>query len=94
MSKAQCTDIKRYLEKEIGILDDLIAKASTRQKAENSRFYKQVGEVRELSHEIDRDRQACLKEIAKIERHLGVHTEPMEVEAKKISFANGFATVQ
>ena len=30
VSKAQCVDIKRYLQKEISILDDLITKTSTR----------------------------------------------------------------
>ena len=38
VSKTQCADIKRYLEKEISILDDVISKANVRQKAENSRF--------------------------------------------------------
>ena len=35
ISKAQCSDIERYLKKEIAILDDVIAKAQRRQQAEN-----------------------------------------------------------
>ena len=38
VANAQCNDIKRYLEKEVAILDDVINKFNIRQKAENSRF--------------------------------------------------------
>ena len=38
VAKAQCADIKRYLEKEIVILDDVQKKANTRQETENLRF--------------------------------------------------------
>ena len=38
VAKAQTVDIKRYLQKEIAILDDVINKFNIRQKAENSRF--------------------------------------------------------
>ena len=38
VSETQCMDIKRYLSKELNILDDVIHKANDRQKAENSRF--------------------------------------------------------
>lgn len=38
VSETQCQDIRRYLSKELGILDDVIHKANDRQKAENSRF--------------------------------------------------------
>ena len=38
VSITQCSDIKRYLQKEITILEDVINKANVRQKAENSRF--------------------------------------------------------
>ena len=38
VAETQCMDIKRYLSKELGILDDVINKANVRQKAENSRF--------------------------------------------------------
>jgi len=35
VAKAQCADIKRYLEKEIAILDDVQNKANKRQVTEN-----------------------------------------------------------
>ena len=38
VAKTQCADIQRYLEKETNILEDVIAKSSARQKAENARF--------------------------------------------------------
>lgn len=41
VAKSQCADIRRYLEKETNILEDVINKAQQRQKAENSRFHQQ-----------------------------------------------------
>ena len=38
VANAQTMDIKRYLKKEIAILDDVVNKFNIRQKAENSRF--------------------------------------------------------
>jgi len=35
VAKAQCTDIQRYLEKEIAILDDVQKKANQRQLTDN-----------------------------------------------------------
>ena len=46
VAETQCQDIKRYLQKEIAILDDVINKANVRQKAENSRFQIQVAQVK------------------------------------------------
>ena len=38
VANSQTADIKKYLHKEISILDDVINKFNIRQKAENSRF--------------------------------------------------------
>ena len=35
VAKAQCSDIQRYLQKEIAILDDVQKKADKKQKTEN-----------------------------------------------------------
>ena len=74
----------------MGVLDDLIGKASTRQKAENSRFYKQVGEVKTMSGEIENDRQTCVRQIETIERHLGIVTDPVEVDNNNNLYSNGY----
>ena len=42
VSNTQSQDIKRYLQKEVLILEDVINKFNVRQKAENSRFNQQV----------------------------------------------------
>ena len=38
MAETKCSDIDKYLTKEIHYLEELINKAQTKQKAENSRF--------------------------------------------------------
>ena len=38
MAETKCDDINKYLNKEIHYLEELINKAQTKQKAENSRF--------------------------------------------------------
>ena len=38
MASTKCVDIEKYLSKEIHYLEELINKAQTKQKAENSRF--------------------------------------------------------
>ena len=49
VSITQSQDIKRYLQKEILILEDVINKFNVRQKAENSRFNQQVAQVKQIS---------------------------------------------
>eukprot|EP00356_Strombidium_inclinatum_P005207 CAMPEP_0170506364 /NCGR_PEP_ID=MMETSP0208-20121228/54617_1 /TAXON_ID=197538 /ORGANISM="Strombidium inclinatum, Strain S3" /LENGTH=80 /DNA_ID=CAMNT_0010787837 /DNA_START=107 /DNA_END=349 /DNA_ORIENTATION=+ len=39
MAETKCEDIRKYLNKEIHYLEELIGKAQTKQKAENSRFH-------------------------------------------------------
>ena len=38
MAECKCDDINKYLTKEIHYLEELINKAQSKQKAENSRF--------------------------------------------------------
>ena len=78
IANAQCNEIERYLRKEIGILDDINLKANKRQKAENERFYLQISQVRTISSELDTDRIECLKQLAAVERNLGIATDPNE----------------
>ena len=78
MAKAQCTDIQRYLQKEIAILDDVQIKAKKRQTAENSRFQLQIGQVRQISEELDDSRLECVQGVRRIEQNLGIEVDPNE----------------
>ena len=78
MAKAQCTDIQRYLQKEIAILDDVQIKAKKRQTAENSRFQIQIGQVRQISEELDDSRLECVQGVRRIEQNLGIEVDPNE----------------
>ena len=75
---AQTTDIKRYLQKEIAILDDVINKFNIRQKAENSRFQIQVSQCRQILGELEDNRLESLGNLRKVEKNLGVETDPNE----------------
>ena len=78
VSETQCMDIKRYLQKEIAILDDVIAKANVRQKAENSRFQIQVAQVKQISNELDKHRMEALQRLLTVQGNLGIQTDPNE----------------
>lgn len=78
MAKAQCTDIERYLSKEIKILDDVIQKANKRQKAENMRFQVQISQVRQISEELDDSRLECVRAVRRVETNLGIEVDPNE----------------
>jgi hypothetical protein len=74
----QCSDIQRYLTKETNILEDVINKASMRQKAEYSRFYSQCQQTNRMRKELDDERVACVVRVDKVQEALGVSTENME----------------
>jgi urocanate hydratase len=71
-------DIQRYLLKETTILEDVVNKANSRQKAENSRFYSQVGQIARICKELNEDRQACVDRVSKVQDALGIATDPLE----------------
>ena len=78
VAKAQTVDIKRYLQKEIAILDDVINKFNIRQKAENSRFQIQISQCRIILNELEDNRLECLRNLRKVESNLGIETDPNE----------------
>lgn len=78
VSKAQCADIQRYLQKEIAILDDCINKANKRQKAEHSRFQVQISQVRKISTELDMSRMECVDSVIRVQKNLGIEVDPNE----------------
>lgn len=78
VAKAQCSDIQRYLQKEIAILDDVIIKANKRQKAENMRYLMQIAQVRQISEELDDSRLECVRGVRRVESNLGIEVDPNE----------------
>merc|ERR1712113_786700 len=78
VSNTQCMDIKRYLSKELKVLDDVINKANMRQKAEHSRFQIQVAQVKTISNELDKSRMEALERLLKVQGNLGIQTDPNE----------------
>ena len=78
VAKAQCADIERYLQKEIAILDDIQKKADKKQKNENQRFLLQIGQVRQISSELDASRVECVKAVVRVEQNLGIQFDSNE----------------
>ena len=72
MAENKCDDINKYLTKEIHYLEELINKAQSKQKAENSRFQYQCTQVKEIANELDDHRMELLKRVINVEDHLGV----------------------
>ena len=85
MAESKCVDINRYLNKEIHYLEELIAKAQTKQKAENSRFQYQCTQVKDIANELDDHRMDLVKRVINVEDHLGVDTGPLENEQVSLS---------
>ena len=85
VSETQCMDIKRYLIKELTILDDVINKSNVRQKAENSRFQLQVAQVKQISNELDKSRMEALERLLKVQGNLGIVTDPNEAFLQPLS---------
>ena len=80
MAETKCIDIEKYLSKEIHYLEELIGKAQTKQKAENSRFAFQCQQVKQIANELDDHRMELVKRTVNIEDHLGIETGPLEAE--------------
>ena len=78
MAETKCLDINRYLHKEIHYLEELISKAQTKQKAENSRFFYQCTQVKTIANDLDDHRMELVKRVIHVEDHLGVETGPLE----------------
>ena len=73
-------DINKYLTKEIHYLEELISKAQTKQKAENSRFQYQCQQVKDIANNLDDHRMSLVKRNVNIEDHLGIETGPLDAE--------------
>lgn len=78
VAKAQCADIKRYLEKEIAILDDVQKKANTRQQTDNLRFQVQCSQVRQMLESLDDSRLECVRGVRRVETSLGIEVDANE----------------
>ena len=78
MAETKCNDINKYLNKEIHYLEELISKANTKQKAENSRFQYQCQQVKQIANELDDHRMALVKRVVNVQDHLGVETGPLD----------------
>ena len=78
VAKAQCADIKRYLEKEIAILDDVQIKANKRQVTENQRFQVQISQVRQIVEQLDDSRLECVQAVRRVETNLGIQVDANE----------------
>ena len=85
MAETKCIDIEKYLAKEIHYLEELISKAQTKQKAENSRFAFQCQQVKQIANELDDHRMELVKRTVNIEDHLGIETGPLEAEQISLS---------
>ena len=59
-------------------MDDVINKFNIRQKAENSRFQIQTSQCRQILNELEDNRLDCLGNLRKVEKNLGVETDPNE----------------
>lgn len=66
MAKQQTHDIERYLEKETGILSDVITKQSMRQNAEYSRLNEQVSDVKRIRNELEDGRMECVTKLVRV----------------------------
>ena len=73
------------MTKEIHYLEELILKANQKQKAENSRFYYQSSQVKEIANELDDHRIELVKRLVTVEDHLGIDTGPLEGESMSLS---------
>ena len=85
MAETKCSDIDKYLSKEIHYLEELINKSQTKQKAENSRFQYQCQQVKDIANELDDHRMELVKRTINIEDHLGIETGPLEAEQISLS---------
>ena len=45
-----------------------------------------------MSSEIESDRHKCLDRIVTIEKHLGIETDPNEINMQNIPYSSGFKT--
>ena len=65
------------MQKELLILEDVIAKFNMRQKAEFQRFSQQVSQCKEISKELDISRMECVDRLQVVQKNLGIQTDPM-----------------
>ena len=85
MAETKCEDINRYLNKEIHYLEELVSKSQVKQKAENSRFYYQCQQAKQIANELDDHRMELVKRVIVVEDHLGVITGPLDQEQQSLS---------
>ena len=85
MAETKMEDINKYLTKEIHYLEELISKAQTKQKAENSRFQFQCQQVKDIANSLDDHRMQLVKRNVNFEDHLGIETGPLDAEQISLS---------
>lgn len=78
VANTQDTDIKRYLQKEIKVLEDVIQRTDARQRDEFKRLHKQVADVKAIILDLDASRMVCVKKHLRVETVLGIKTDPNE----------------
>ena len=77
MSKTKCSDIEKYLHKELSYFDDLICKSDNKQKQENNKFYSQCDQVKNMCNELADHRMELVKRLLTCEDYLGIDTGPL-----------------
>ena len=85
IATTQHSDIQRYLDKEIRVLDDVINKQSKRQEAEHTRLKGQATDVKNVLRDLDSSRMECVRKLNRVEQVLGVHTDPNETFRQPLS---------
>ena len=78
VASTQCSDIERYLRKEIGILEDIINKSQGRQTADNNKFYGQINQTSRMIGDLNDERCNCVMRMNKVQDTLGVPTDNMD----------------
>ena len=85
MAQTKCTDIDKYLHKEIAYLDDLIIKANNKQNKEYKDFWSQCSQVKNILQDQDDHRMDLVKRVLTVQDYLGVSTGGLEAESISLS---------
>ena len=78
VAKAQDADIERYLNKENGVLREVIAKQHTRQAVEFKRLDGQCCDVKKIVEDLDASRMECVHKVKRVQEVLGIHVDAQE----------------
>ena len=84
IAETQHCDIERYLDKETKVLHDVITKQQNKQATEHARLRGQVADVKGILGDLDESRMECVSKLLRVEKVLGVHTDPNETLRKPL----------